>query len=116
MSWVVQAPEVPVHSCRPPMRDHIIGAPPRGPAAGCMPPGNTIEDYPEPAPWKIGERPDGKIGDLWRCDECGELWRIIEPERQRYANIFPDPYPRWREAGWWLRFRHRNTERGKVES
>jgi hypothetical protein len=79
-----------------------------------MPKGKTPADYPEPALFKVGVRPDGQVGDLWSCDDCGRLWQIIKPER--YDNVFRESNPRWREAGWWLRFRHRNTERGKVES
>lgn len=107
MSWIVQAPAVSAHRCAPPMRD-VMARPPRGPAE--MPPGKTREDYPEPRSFKVGERPDGQVGDLWRCDDCGTLWRIIKPEPRRYVNVFPSPWPRWREAGLWLRFRHRSQQ------
>lgn len=58
-----------------------------------------------PLPPIARERPDGHIGDLWRCDACGMLWRIDKPEPQRYMNVFPSGLPRWSEAGWWTRFR-----------
>lgn len=52
-------------------------------------------------------------GDLWRCDECGTLWRIADacdhcdryghkPHHGRHAVGVM-----WRRAKWWQRLVHR---------
>lgn len=52
MSWIKRKDEVeavPTHPCEPPLlQTNMVGY----------------------------DIPDGEIGDLWRCDECGELWRV----------------------------------------
>lgn len=44
----------------------------------CQPP--TREVLSKPGPFisfqRRGQVPDGQVGDLWRCDDCGRLWRI----------------------------------------
>lgn len=61
----------------------------------------------------------GQYGDLWRCDDCGELWRV------GYACDYCDRYGdnphrgvhavgvMWRPATWWQRWRNRNKGRSE---
>lgn len=42
--------------------------------------------------------PTGTVGDLWRCDVCGELWRIT----------YIGDRLTWQFAWWWQRIRYRN--------
>lgn len=59
------------------------------------------------APYQSGRAsllPDGKSGDLWRCDRCRKLWRIAPSGR-------PVGAYEWRPARWWQRLRHRDRAR-----
>jgi hypothetical protein len=62
--------------------------------------------------------PAGAFGDLWRCDPCGELWRVgngcfscdpAPPTSHCRLGGFHPPGLTWRPATWWQRFRHRKT-------
>lgn len=72
MPWVRRATRAQTgHACKPPTRTEFL--------------------------W---HGPDGDPGDLWRCDHCGELWRVT---RQR----------RWMPATRWQRLRHAFTNTGR---
>lgn len=46
--------------------------------------------------------PDGQVGDLWRCDDCGRLWRIGSID-----SLYPLGDREWRPAWAWQRLMHR---------
>lgn len=103
MTWVRKTPvlDPDQHRCAPPMRLVTYALP-------GFNSGQAIS-YDE-------KQVAGSFGDLWRCDDCGELWRI--------GNSCDDCDPRppggrcmrggyhpgglaWRPATWWQRFRNR---------
>lgn len=49
--------------------------------------------------------PAGNPGDVWRCDDCGTLWKLQERE------FFLTWTRRWVRAGPVLRYRHRHEGR-----
>jgi hypothetical protein len=62
MGWEIRD-RTPRHICPAPMRTpgHVPNPAPSGPSL-------TFAT----------QLPDGRIGDLWRCDHCRRLWRIGE--------------------------------------
>lgn len=48
--------------------------------------------------------PDGRRGDLWRCDDCEKLWRVVMkgPGRRDASR----PVWAWRPATLWQRWRN----------
>ncbi|GAA5076598.1 hypothetical protein HNP84_007342 [Thermocatellispora tengchongensis] len=55
---------------------------------------------------------DGAVGDLWRCEACRMLWRVVVSHDTGLIEIRD-----WRRATWWQRWRYRNqpgdaTEQG----
>jgi hypothetical protein len=55
MGWVLrQADRVEPHRCKPP---------------------RISQDS------EFWSSPDGQVGDVWECDDCGDLWEIVQ---QRY--------------------------------
>ena len=89
MTWVRRTDPIPVHTCTPPMSPTFVTLPaPPPPASGWQGHGPT-------GPQRVGlPRPAGERNDLWRCDDCGQLWRITEG-------------PAWHPATLWQRFRNR---------
>jgi hypothetical protein len=87
MTWVRRTPDP--HNCTPPMREVVY-----------QPPRMSAEPPPQPDPWNSPgvtvERPDGYVGDLWRC-ECGRLWHIW---------VVLDFSLAWLPAMWWQRVRY----------
>jgi hypothetical protein len=66
MTWVRQhRPDE--HRCPTPMRDAEITVP-TGPAAAST--GSAVVRVPGL------EQVIGRLGDLWRCDDCRKLWRV----------------------------------------
>lgn len=63
MTWIRRATSDP-HTCAPPMRESVH----RLPSMSAVPQGDATVKF------RL-TRPDGEIGDLWRCP-CGALWRI----------------------------------------
>lgn len=57
----------------------------------------TVHACEPPTVGNYTPRPDGQLGDLWRC-ECGRLWQIW---------VAGDFGLTWLAAGWWERFRYR---------
>lgn len=55
----------------------------------CEPPAQPLNDDPRMAWFTTAA---GAYGDLWRCDECGVLWRRL--------------WSSWHRAGWWHRWRY----------
>jgi len=100
----VRRREQPSHTCEPPMQEVVFRLPPP------PPPPAGLQGNPQPTPHSAPlVRPDGDVGDLWRCDDCGRLWRVgVEPPpRGGYS-------PRWEvwlPAYWWQRLRYRNAGR-----
>lgn len=98
MTWLLRQrdPELPEHRCAPPMSDHLV----------MLPAGGSSMDFSlaglPPEPVKVGERPDGTVGDVWACDDCTAVWRIGPPEHpggllpggRAYA---PRGYDRWQQ-------------------
>jgi hypothetical protein len=63
--------------------------------------------------------PMGRLGDLWRCDVCGVLWRVgracgICDRGFRHVNGQCAVGLMWRLASWWQRWRFRRV--GKLIS
>ena len=92
MTWVRRsAKEASTHTCSPPMHEVSYSYP----SASLTPP-------PVDPPPLVSTGPDGEPGDLWRCDECGKLWRV--------GRLSWDWWPatRWQR----LRYRRRGHEEG----
>lgn len=104
MTWAHRA-SVTAHRCRPPTRERVIKLP-TGPAH--RPTGFVQSRLP------LGDV-DGRLGDVWRCDDCRKLWRVGR------ACAVCDLYGehagggshvvglRWRPATLWQRLRYRRT-------
>ena len=71
MTWVRRAEKpTPAHRCVPPTVGTFVTVPPPPPSPSGFGGGG------EPQRVKFGDVPGGGWGDLWRCDDCGELWRV----------------------------------------
>ena len=86
MSWVRKTPPPSEHECEPPRRNGLLGA------------------------------VDGQNGDLWRCDDCGDLWRVglacgpCDRAGGPFEHVGLHVGGRdWRPATWWQRLRHRRA-------
>lgn len=51
--------------------------------------------------------PDGTPGDLWRCDDCGKLWRFADRPDLNAGRGYLVRHPGWEPASVWQRIRHR---------
>jgi hypothetical protein len=97
VSWVRRADDV--HECKPPTRLAVTQLP-TGPVAA-------------PTGWMEARLPgvvlvDGRLGELWRCDDCGRLWCVGRACDVRYQNVGQHRDGlKWRPATWWQRIRHR---------
>jgi len=100
MTWVHMQSEPDEHTCRPPRGSAFLTE------------GESVEDRPDPPFVKVGERPAGRVGDVWRCDDCRRLWRISESRWPEGLIHLDDPHPVWRPAGIRLRLRLRHRTRG----
>jgi hypothetical protein len=89
----IEIAEKATHRCQPPMRDHVVNLP-TGPA---LAPTGT-------RPVRLPGYVDGRLGDLWRCDDCRKPWRVGR------ACATCDGYG-WRPATLWLRIKHRKDGR-----
>lgn len=50
----------------------------------------------------------GTIGDLWRCDNCGRLWRVAAADENTRSG--QQPHGRhWKPATLWQRLRYAET-------
>jgi hypothetical protein len=49
----------------------------------------------ERTPVKVGERPDGSRGDVWACEDCPAVWRIVAPLPPPRTGYTPRGYDRW---------------------
>jgi hypothetical protein len=103
MSWVRKTTvDTPGHTCQPPTRERFFRIP-SGFAAGTEP---------------IGHRdtvPAGEWNDLWRCDDCGRLWRVgnscdycdpSPPGGRCFRGGYHAGGHAWRPATWWQRWRY----------
>lgn len=111
MTWVRRTESIPAgHVCPAPTRLATMTLP-----TSLCPPGQS----------KVLTLPatvvDGAYGDLWRCDECGRLWRVgadcdrcDRAVRERWGSCVPGRYHfvglQWRPAYWWQRLRYRQRE------
>ena len=93
MSWVSRT-TAPEHTCEPPMRQRLVTIP-----SASMTPGVQTK------PLMMPPEPDGLRDDLWRCDDCGQLWRIGDPDLM--VGGYAAGGPVWRPATLWQRLRHR---------
>jgi hypothetical protein len=59
-----QRDRLPAHECVTPVHNVTY-----------QPPSPPIPNAPEPRPY-IRAEVDGDRGDLWRCEDCGRLWRV----------------------------------------
>lgn len=68
MTWLVRQvdPAVPEHRCAPPMRDVMVQLP-------------RTEMSVDGGWVKVDVRPDGRIGDVWSCEQCPAVWRVALP-------------------------------------
>lgn len=96
MGWVKRrADEVKTtHNCPVPMRAQYTKAP-----VPCV-----NKETGEKSMRKLrspNDAPDGDVGDIWACDTCGQVWKIIVPPAPRYRYGYaPHGFPEWRHAGW----------------
>jgi len=104
MTWVRQH-RLPEHRCPTPMRAAEVTLP-AGPATA--PTGLAVARIPGLP------RVVGRLGDLWRCDDCRKLWRV---GRACDACELYGTHPgggqcmvglKWRPAGLWQRIKYRN--------
>jgi hypothetical protein len=99
MTWIRRAAP-PAHTCVPPMRERIVHVP-----------STSLTPRVQVVPMKPPPEPDGAQGDLWRCDDCGRLWRIgdvcdlCDAGRDWHPG-FCSAGSVWRPARWWQRVRH----------
>jgi hypothetical protein len=109
MTWVRrQADEPQTHNCEPPMREVEYD----------FPSGSLTPPTGPPKPFRMTVV-DGAEGDLWRCDECRELWRVAEAcdycdehGPVSHAHIGPHSFGGlWRPARLWQRIWARVTRR-----
>lgn len=108
MSWVRRTGPPPTqHQCVPPMRTVTTTLPPFPTSGG------------KPFVWSE-DVPAGRFGDLWRCDACGELWRVgngcdvcdpRSPSSQCGRGGYHPGSVEWRPALWWQRLIHRKRDR-----
>lgn len=117
MTWIRHTkPEAPAHRCTPPTAERFITLPaPPPPPAGWQ--GHSP---PKPRRAKLDDVPAGAWRDLWRCDDCGELWRVgngcsacdpSPPSGRCVRGGYHSPGYAWRPATWWQRFRTRRYTR-----
>lgn len=69
MTWIRKVRSGPDHRCGLPAREVVHELP----SMSARPPTTAAETRPLEFRFK---EPDGRIGDLWRCDTCRALWRI----------------------------------------
>lgn len=59
----------------------------------------------------VGRRkPEGALGDLWQCDQCGTVWRVglvSVPTVKTNRPINRMTEPGWVRAGWFTQRRYR---------
>jgi hypothetical protein len=109
MTWIRRQKQ-PVHVCEPPMRE-VAYSLPGGPAL-----------RPDPSVQRLRlqvVQVDGQIGDLWRCDVDGRVWRVA------HACDACDCYGvgnhggqcqvgrKWRQATSWQRLRYRRDGKAR---
>jgi hypothetical protein len=94
MTWI-RRQNPPVHVCEPPIREFVHA-----------PPGARVY---------LAVQIDGQIGDLWRCDADGRVWRVA------HACDACDAYGvgnhrgqcrvgrEWRRATFWQQLRYRRS-------
>jgi hypothetical protein len=100
VSWVRRTERpVPAHACAAPTVEWFVTLPAPPP----LPSG--VGGGGKPHRVKFRDRPDGERNDLWRCDDCGRLWRIGEPDRP--AGGYVGGGLEWMPATWWQRWRNR---------
>ncbi|QLF83612.1 hypothetical protein SEA_REDWATTLEHOG_109 [Gordonia phage RedWattleHog] len=90
-----KAPEAPAHACDKPMA-RLMVRPPRTNGRGevVMPVRPKVPVGPP--------IPDGKVGDVWLCDECLTVWKVGQEIGPRTYPYTPGALrPVWRRAGWW---------------
>ena len=103
MGWVHRATDTPHHLCDLPLREatySLIG------------PDTTQTEHRETVA-------AGHIGDLWRCDPCGRLWRIgYACDACDYYGSHDNPHRgmctvgyKWRPASMWQRITHPRPRR-----
>jgi hypothetical protein len=89
-----------VHECAPPVYE-----------ATYRPPAPSTPNAPAPRPF-TQTKVDGDHGDLWRCHDCGRLWRV--GWACDACDYRPGPHGGmhtvgcvWRPARFWQRLRYR---------
>lgn len=105
MTWIRHQPRAAEHDCPTPTRQVRTELPPPPP-----PPNAKAGWEPGPQAYAHMRVPDGSIGDLWRCDDCGRLWRFMDRPDFNNGRVHELRHPGWEPASLWQRIRYRNAE------
>lgn len=96
MGWVKRTVQPAQHMCCPPMH-------------------RTVREVRTPEGVKhnlaSGPKPDGNMGDLWKCDKCGVVWKIgidFAPYVPNSGGYRPRSV-QWIRAGWWTQRKYRKV-------
>lgn len=103
MTWIQKTPQAPdfapEHTCSLPMKPVLVNPPP---ASMCAPGVSR-------APVRVGDQPDGAVGDVWMCDDCMTVWVVTVHWRYTSGNGGRAHYRQWDRAGWWKSRRARRA-------
>lgn len=100
MTWIRKSPpKADDHRCAVPMVPILVNPPP----ASLCAPGMSR------AKVRVGDEPEGAVGDVWMCDECLRVWRVALNWRYISGNGTRAFYREWVRAGWWKSRRARRA-------
>ena len=100
MGWIKRRADAvkPLHNCPTPWRA-------LRPPASMSGQTRVVQDreYQKAKATRTGAGvPVGDPGDIWACDDCGQVWVFIEPIRPRGGGYEVGGGRKWVRAGWWL--------------
>lgn len=109
MTWIRRQQCTVAHACPTPARKVRIGLPaPPPPSSGAAPGWK-----PGPPTYHDMTVTDGSVGDLWRCDDCGKLWRFADRLDLSNGRGYVRQ-PGWEPASVWQRIRHRQHPQSRL--